>query len=557
MASLKTRDNLDCFGFSLDFETNENEPVFLTQAEFKIKEKKLTKKDLLKLIEKQASEEDSQENGPNQTQDEYSSMQVLVHTAFAFVQSAIEAQIEELKTEALFSLEEHFEKTKSPLRNLVSFLKNSSNEAFMRVSFQPKNKEGTFQDLLEVFLRSQGAKSRETWKKKTKEKVLVCLSKLEKSTEDAVQKTKEYLLRNSEEIERENRPKSPLGRFDHFVEDSDLTERKIRRFDPQNILKMKKMSRDDQLCKGIYGIPKLFDKKASNVFGVFSVKGSFGVFQANEDRLIKAGKIIASEGASVHSSLVFSPDSQLFLVSFCTEKTLMVFDAQTMEVTDKWLEKEFRYIMKAKWLSQTRILAAFGYPGALKVYERGQNRAVFGVFLPEFGTGMINDIEVYSKGLFGLCCGGSNHLVMKILIENGNDLLEWKHKHHGDTPEVVRVSNNKKMVFSGGSDRKIVAVSESNGEILGKFQDFSGAVDEIIFSPSDQIIITCSQLEILIVKLGIGKSVSFRALDKIKTEIFGYFCSGMNVHWGSEIVGDQAYVLIGDKTGNVLKIMLE
>jgi WD40 repeat protein len=251
----------------------------------------------------------------------------------------------------------------------------------------------------------------------------------------------------------------------------------------------------------------------------------------------------------------FSPDGSLFLVGINENKELLVFEAAGFKRKEQWARKECKYINRARWIGNNKIIAGYGDPGDLLVYELGQKKPVLQI-APNSGS-EIRDIDISQDGQYAFCGSYGDDLVFKVGIRE-NAPVQWKHKGHSNMVISVRLSGNQRHVLSGGNDNKAVLASSEDGSILASFS-FSNCVNGVIWCPGDRRALVCSYGELVLLSLG-EDDRSLERLSGVDCSELGLgYLSGVNASFGTEAgkAGNhQAFVVIGSENGSLCRVDL-
>lgn len=441
-----------------------------------------------------------------------------------------------------FSISEQLDK----IREEVSFTVNSAlkekNNRFGNLVRALEAQE--FPERLDELLAELAAESlgiRSIWESNLARSLLDSVKQMENNLFREIRKLKE-IMRKSLSLEEKNKEENETKDFQSFTR--------------QSLTILKNMSRKDEICFGSKGISRRL--KSQNEFGVLSKDGVFGIFDASVDKVIQEDSVGVIGVKEPDSSMEFSPNGSFFCVSICSENKLVIFLSENCKRVDSW-KKEAQGIYRAKWVNDRQILACFGEPGELELFEIGKELPLMKIAPSETRFSAISDLDLTPNRSHVVCCTW-NKLVFKVDINKPFERLVWSHSAHGSNCiNVVKVSNKGNHVLSGGFDQQIILTSVESGEVLGRFTEFTRSINDIAWSPNDKQIMVSSFNEVSLLRIREKDPECFEPLDALKKEdldrkdIFG-----VNVHWEMEsVASDQAYVLIGLRNGTIFKVQLE
>ena len=335
----------------------------------------------------------------------------------------------------------------------------------------------------------------------------------------------------------------------------------IHSFSKEDPLELKEPKRNTHICEGPRGISR---KNGTTEFAALDQKGSLVFFDGVGGNKKKEFQVPHEKKDSSYnySSVEFSPDWTRLLVSAQSDKSLMVLDAGTLEIQQKWINPSASNISAARWVDNERILAGYGRPGEMLLFQL-KNEAPLMTFKPEeTAGGIIRDFDFSADKKCAFV--GSNGLVFKMSIEKSNNSLQWEHPSD-ELVRAVRLSSDQRMVCSS-----VWSFSESgevkmnwgvDGTLLSTFKGFSHAsVNGILWSPDDRVLLAWSFNELVLLRVG-SDGKSLEKLDEIKKQaLWNNDILSANAFWGEqtgEKITKRPFVVLGNRGGHIYRVYLK
>lgn len=318
------------------------------------------------------------------------------------------------------------------------------------------------------------------------------------------------------------------------------------------VVSKKEFPEKGEFCLGNRGIKPL--PRSSSVFGFLLSNGMFGLFDVSRSIMVRRCQLWESKKSSYFSSFDFSPDGANLLVSLDNERILLVYKTASLTQTDKWVYGKPKILSCAKWVSDNRILAAFGNPGEIAIFKLNKQAKLLKFRPKETSKAWIYDFAVCQSKTEAIFAGGSSKLVFKMKISGKSEGMDWSHKAHGYSVAAVALSKSFRLVLSGDWDSKIVLAREESGEVLCQFIGFSNEINGIFWGPSDDLAIVFSLNGAVLVSIGF--SSEGRAQIKKETDIKGRDADSSDMNAAACIWGlsNLDFMVIGTENGKIFKI---
>jgi len=272
-------------------------------------------------------------------------------------------------------------------------------------------------------------------------------------------------------------------------------------------------------------------------------------------------KVEVRGGKGCDSCVEFNPSGGLFLVSINHDKELYVFGTEDFEQRDQWTRNESKYIQKARWIDDDRILAAFHTPGDLLLYRLGAKNPLMKFAPADLKSCSIRDLDISQDKNYAFCGSYNTKLVFKIRINASNDTMAWRHKEHEQFINSVRLSHDQKFVLSSAEDTKVILASAADGLILSKFNGFTNqSVYGLLWCPNDKVAFAISGNELVLLQVAEdGKEL--KKIGEIKKEELGlvwiYGLDGFFGHEKRALLKQRPFLVIGGHYGKVVRVHLK
>ena len=330
----------------------------------------------------------------------------------------------------------------------------------------------------------------------------------------------------------------------------------IHSFSKEDPLELKEPKRNRSICDGPRGISR---KNGTTEFAALDWKGSLVFFDGVGGNKKKEFQVPHEKKDKNYgySSVEFSPDGTRLLVSASLDKSLMVLDAGTLEIQQKWINPSAEEIRAARWVDNERILAGYSKPGEMLLFQL-KNEAPLMTFKPEeTAGGRIYDFDFSADKKCAFV--GSDGLVFKMSIEKSNNSLQWKHPSGYVT--AVRLSSDQRMVCSCNWRKEVQVNWGVDGTLLSTFKGFSHSdVNGILWSPDDRVLLAWSFNELVLLRVG-SDGKSLEKLDEIKKQALGdNWIYAANAFWGEqagEKITKRPFVALGNLMGQIYRVYLK
>lgn len=145
------------------------------------------------------------------------------------------------------------------------------------------------------------------------------------------------------------------------------------------------------------------------------------------------------------SGTEFSPNGEKLLVSIQKDRKLLVYDSNGFTLKETWENKESKSLEKAKWVDDTNILASFGAPFSLVLYEIGQ-RSPLRVIAPKEASGDLIRAFCFCQDGSRIYCGSFYGLVFKMPIGQSRNEIIWKNETSKNAIGALCVTKNEKYL---------------------------------------------------------------------------------------------------------------
>ena len=336
-------------------------------------------------------------------------------------------------------------------------------------------------------------------------------------------------------------------------------EEKSYQLDVGSIKELPEAKRSDDICFGVGGVAR---RPMTQEFCALGADGSLVHFNGETGQKIREKKVEVRGKKWNNSCVEFNPSGRLFLVTICDDKELYVFGTEDFEQRDQWTRNESNGIMKARWIDDDRILAAFHTPGDLLLYRLGAKNPLMKFAPADLKSCAIKDLDISQDKNYAFCGSGSTtKLVFKIRINASNDTMAWRHKEHEDFIKSVRLSHDQKFVLSSAGDTKVILASAADGLILSTFSGFTRQyVYGLLWCPNDKAAFAISGNELVLLQVAEdGKEL--KKIGEIKKEELGLeWVYGLNGFFGHEkraFLKQRPFLVIGGHYGKVVRVHLK
>jgi WD40 repeat protein len=295
-------------------------------------------------------------------------------------------------------------------------------------------------------------------------------------------------------------------------------------------------------------------------FLTMSGDGSLGLFNGSNGQLAKELRVPVTGKQYIESCVEFSPDGNHFLVTICDDKKLSTFRTNDFQETITWTRSECKSIKKARWMSNSTILAGYHDPGDLVIYSLGDASPVLKIDPKELVKCTIMDFDISRDKRHAICGSGiSTKLVFKVAIDGSSNKLQWRHSGHFSRINSVRLSQNQRQVLSGGNDKRVVLASAEDGSVVCSFDGFTNqSVRGVLWCPGNERALVISVNEVVLLEVG---PRTLKKLAEMEGEALGLdWIYGLNAFFGEEegsSLGRGPFLILGGDEGKIVRIRLE
>jgi WD40 repeat protein len=440
-------------------------------------------------------------------------------------------------------------------RKMKEISSNAMGEQISRsfVNFLGRIDEARFEERLDQLLAEEAARNSRGWESELRKKLLGALDNLEKEFSETLQVCKATISSLLEDD-----PSMPVA----------PNPKEVNGFAKESIKELGNAKRDSWICCGQGGIAK---RPGSMDFLAMSWEGSLALCNGVSGQLIKELNMFVANGEKRLSCVEFSPSGKHFVKTSFGDKELFTFNTSDFVKKDKWTMNENEYITRARWIDEDRILAGYGGPGHLAVYQLGAISPIFKIAPAELASCAVIDIDISRDRNFAFCgSGGRTKTVFKVGINSKSSSMLWKHNAHEDMINSIRLSFNEKYVLSTGDDKKAVLASANDGTFLSSFNGFTksfilfvinnSGVFGVLWCPGDRRVFLLSNNELVLLEVGQdGKSL--KKIEELKKEDLGLNgITGLNGFWGNETKSIQSqlpFLVLGGSDGKVFRVELK
>lgn len=536
LCGVKTRNNALCCGFRLALNPEETLLDLNGLRNYKEKDEVLDPESFAKKIMEQAIEESNYHQLLQKILVDFS-------VGFASLQATINTQLKEAGMSLKRLVEKEQRDSDVCLKFIAEFFKKSPS----------KNEEsiGQIEQIASDIRRTLDIKATQktVFSREMTEGVVDLVSQLS----DNISATLDG-FRNAMKLKTgvQKEEPEPVEDFPEKLQKEEEIELNLSKFLHEKTSIVPEMTKKNSICFGIGGIPR----GNKNEFGVLACDGSFSLHCGMDFKKIAEGKADVLGGMACNSSMCFSPDATMFLVSIAADKRLFVFDSQSLKVRKIWTRPESSGILKAKWVDTHRVVGAFGKPGEIVLFSIDSELPTSVICPSETRDSLINDIDLKAGGSVVVGCTNTKNAVFALSIESQS--IEWTHYHHKDCVNAVKFSNSEKYVISGSDDKRTILADARDGNFLSELDGFSARVRGVVWLPGDQYILGFSRKEVVLIWVNSTKCLHL--LSKTTKESL----DGSNIHsvnhctWKEkeQLLG-HCFALLGTYKGNMFKVPLE
>lgn len=364
-----------------------------------------------------------------------------------------------------------------------------------------------FEKRLDFLLANEAKASQMFWEEELLAKIQRSFSSFESDLKEALSKCKELMGKLLQK-------KIELKGF--------MEPLKLKAFwQTQNLIEKTKSKREKggsksedirEFSSGVSMISKRLENDSE--FAVVSTEGHLAIINAREDKVVVSQQLDTGETMESFNFVDFSPSGDFVLVGTSKNGFLHAFEANSLELTDKWQNQNGNELKTAKWIDDEHILASFKERGQLLIFKRGHESSIHQIPLSKKETVVCFDISSCKEQIYS----GTEEtkLVCKFNIQrNESSDVVWEHNGHNSTVAFVRLSNKETHVVSGGNDKKVIVAKAMKGEIIMSFSDFKqNQITGVAWAPNDKFLIASTKRELVL--LGMMEKVKKIEMHKKK-----------------------------------------